>query len=319
MRSFLLPDKALCPAPYDIILFMKQLAIIGSTASGKSDLALDLAQRHNALILSIDSLSIYKEIDIASAKPSKSELSAIEHFGVNLLSPDENASVITFIGEYSRIREKALEEDKNIIIVGGSSFYLKSMIEGLSEIPDFSPETLQKAKHMLTDLAECHTFLSKIDPLSMQKIAPTDAYRIEKMLLIYLQTQTAPSDWFRAHPSKPIISECSVLNLQINRELLRERITLRTHKMVATGLIDEVAELERIYGRAPNSMKAIGIVETLEYLDGKITKDELIHLIATHTAQLAKRQQTFNAHQFILTASGSSEALCACAETIFLQ
>lgn len=89
--------------------------------------------------------------------------------------------------------------------------------------------------------------------------------------------------------------------------------------MVASGLIDEVAELERIYGRAPNSMKAIGIIETLEYLDGKITKEELIPLIATHTAQLAKRQQTFNAHQFTLTASGSSEVLSACAEAIFLK
>lgn len=298
---------------------MKQLAIIGSTASGKSDLALDFAQRHNALILSIDSLSIYKEIDIASAKPSKSELSTIEHFGINHLTPDENASVITFIGEYSRIHEKALSEEKNIIVVGGSSFYLKSMIEGLSEIPDFSPQTLQKVKLMVTDLAECHKLLSEIDPLSMQKITRNDAYRIEKMLLIYLQTQTPPSEWFRAHPPKPIIRDCSVLNLQINRELLRERISLRTYKMVAEGLIDEVAELERVYGRAPNSMKAIGIIETLEYLDGKITKEELISLIATHTAQLAKRQQTFNAHQFTLTASGSSEVLSACAETIFLK
>lgn len=298
---------------------MKQLAIIGSTASGKSDLALDLAQRHNALILSIDSLSIYKEIDIASAKPSKSELSAIEHFGINQLSPDENASVITFINEYSRIREKALAEEKNIIIVGGSSFYLKSMIEGLSEIPDFSPETLQKAKHMLTDLRECHKLLSEIDPLTMQKITHNDAYRIEKMLLIYLETQASPSEWFRTHPPKPVINDCSVLNLHMNRELLRERITLRTHKMVTEGLIDEVAELERIYGRTPNSMKAIGILETLKYLDGKITKEELIPLIATHTAQLAKRQQTFNAHQFTLTASGSSEVLSACAEAIFLK
>jgi len=295
---------------------MKQLAIIGSTASGKSDLALDLAQRHNALILSIDSLSIYKEIDIASAKPSKSELSAIEHFGINHLAPDENASVITFIGEYSRIREKALTEEKNIIIVGGSSFYLKSMLEGLSEIPNFSPETLQKAKLIVTDLAECHKLLSEIDPLSMQKITQNDAYRIEKMLLIYLQTQTAPSEWFRAHPPKPIIRDSSVLNLQIDREILRERISLRTYKMVAEGLIDEVAELERVYGRAPNSMKAIGIVETLEYLDGKITKDELLRLIATHTAQLAKRQQTFNAHQFTLTASGSVKELLPIAQNI---
>ena len=295
---------------------MKQLAIIGSTASGKSDLALDLAQHYNALILSIDSLSIYKEIDIASAKPSKSELSSVEHFGIDRLPPNENASVITFIDEYRRIYEKALFEGKNIIIVGGSSFYLKSMIDGLSKIPDYSQETLQKTKAMLSDLDECHRLLSDIDPLTMDKIAPTDAYRIEKMLLIYLETQIPPSEWFRTHPPKPIITECPVLNLHADRDILRERIALRTQKMLSLGLIDEVAELERVYGRIPNSMKAIGIIETLGYLDGKITKEELITLISTHTAQLAKRQQTFNSHQFILSADGSAEALKSVAKRI---
>lgn len=295
---------------------MKQLAIIGSTASGKSDLALSLAQQYNALILSIDSLSIYKEIDIASAKPSKSELSSIEHFGIDRLKPDETASVITFIDEYRAIYTKALLEHKNIIIVGGSSFYLKSMIDGLSTIPEYSPSTLQQAKTMLMDLSECHRLLETIDPLTMQKITPTDAYRIEKMLLIYLESGIAPAEWFHAHPPQPIITECPVLNLQVDRDILRERIALRTEKMVNAGLIDEVAELERVYGRIPNSMKAIGIIEVLEYLDGKITKDEMISLISTHTAQLAKRQQTFNAHQFELSASGSADVLYKAASAI---
>lgn len=295
---------------------MKQLAIIGSTASGKSDLALKLAEKYNGLILSIDSLSIYKEIDIASAKPTKDELAKIEHFGIDCLSPDENASVMTFIGEYNRICEQAKSNNKNIIIVGGSSFYLKSMIEGLSAIPDFSSDTLLKTKEMLTNLSECHRLLQSIDPISMEKIASSDTYRIEKMLLIYLETQVAPSKWFSAHPPSPIITECPVLHLDIDRALLRERIALRTHKMADAGLIDEVAELERKYGRVPNSMKAIGIIETLEYLDGKISKSELIELISTHTGQLAKRQQTFNIHQFNLSASASSQELETIAETI---
>lgn len=298
---------------------MKQLAIIGSTASGKSDLALSLAQQYNALILSIDSLSIYKKIDIASAKPSKSELSAVKHFGIDCLNPDENGSVFTFIDEYSRIHQNAIAEDKNIIIVGGSSFYLKSMIEGLSKIPDISSETLKKAKEMLTDLRECHRLLNEIDPISMQKITPNDSYRIEKMLLIYLESQMAPSAWFKAYPPSPIIVNCPIFNLHIERDILRNRIALRTQKMITAGLIDEVAELDRLYGRVPNSMKAIGILETLAYLDGKITKFELYEQITIHTGQLAKRQQTFNTHQFTLSASGSSDELHAAAKTIFLQ
>ncbi|ADR32947.1 tRNA delta(2)-isopentenylpyrophosphate transferase [Sulfuricurvum kujiense DSM 16994] len=298
---------------------MKQLALIGSTASGKSDLALKLAEKYNALILSIDSLSIYKEIDIASAKPTKGELAKIEHFGVDRLNPDENASVMTFIDEYNRICDQAILNDKNVIIVGGSSFYLKSMIEGLSEIPDFSSDTLLKTKEMLCDLSECHKLLSSVDPISMGKIAPSDAYRIEKMLLIYLETQTAPSEWFRTNPPSPIITECPVLHLDIDRTLLRDRIALRTRKMVDAGLIDEVAELERKYGRVPNSMKAIGIIETLEYLDGKISKPELIELVSIHTGQLAKRQQTFNIHQFTLRASASSHELENIADSILKQ
>lgn len=288
---------------------MKQLAIIGSTASGKSDLALRLAEEFNALILSIDSLSIYKEIDIASAKPSKQELSQVEHFGINRLSPNETASVFTFIDEYHRIHASALENKKNIIIVGGSSFYLKSMIDGLSKIPEYSELTLQTAKEMLRDLDQCYRLLNTIDPESMEKIASNDRYRIEKLLLIYLESSVPPSQWFETHPPQPIIAECPILNLHIDRERLREKIALRTHTMIAMGLIDEVAALERVYGRSPNSMKAIGIIEVLEYLDGKITKDEMTQLIATHTGQLAKRQQTFNAHQFVLDKSGASDEL----------
>lgn len=288
---------------------MKQLAIIGSTASGKSDLALTLAQENNALILSIDSLSIYKTIDIASAKPTQAELQTIQHFGIDVLLPNETATVFTFIDEYHQAVKKATDKNKNLIIVGGSSFYLKSMINGLSDLPKITPETKAIAQDKLRDLETSYQFLATIDPLTMTKIAPTDAYRIEKMLHLYLQTSIPPSQWFATHPPKPIITHCPILSLTMERQLLRERIALRTTKMAKSGLIDEVAQLEHLYGRSPNSMKAIGIIETLDFLDGKISLDQLIALITTHTAQLAKRQQTFNTHQFLSAHTGSAEAL----------
>lgn len=288
---------------------MKQLAIIGSTASGKSDLALSLASEHNAIILSIDSLSIYREIDIASAKPSKEELSTIHHFGIDVLKPNENATVFTFIDEYRRASDYALQNSKNLIIVGGSSFYLKSMVDGLSYVPPITDETKERASEMLTNLTQTYDFLNQIDPVTMEKITPSDSYRIEKILHIYLQTSISPSIWFQEHPPQPIIQECPILNIEIDRSWLRDRISLRTQKMVQNGLIDEVAELERLYGRIPNSMKAIGVIETLDFLDGKITKNQLIDEITTHTSQLAKRQQTFNAHQFNEVVNGSVNEL----------
>lgn len=298
---------------------MKQLAIIGSTASGKSDLALFLAKTHNAAVLSIDSLSIYKEIDITSAKPSRDELSQAPHFGIDRLAPDHNASVFTFIDEYRRAVEYASQHDKNLVIVGGSSFYLKSMIEGLSYVPKITDETRAATDERLKEIESAHAFLANIDPETMDKIRPTDRYRIEKMLHLYLQTSTPPSEWFRLHPPSAIITECPVMELKVERETLRQRIGLRSEKMLSSGLIDEVAKLERLYGRAANSMKAIGIIETLEYLDGKITKPALLEQITTHTAQLAKRQQTFNTHQFALTASGSADQLKEIAQNVLQQ
>lgn len=288
---------------------MKQFALIGSTASGKSNLALSLADRYNALILSIDSLSIYKEIDIASAKPTHEDREGIPHFGIDLLAPDQPANVFTFIDEYNRAQKEALLLEKNLIIVGGSSFYLKSMIEGLSEIPPISPEVHRQTEEMLRDLESAHAYLVKIDPLTMAKIASSDRYRIEKMLHLTLQTHLPPSQWFALHPPRPIIEECPVLNLTMERSILRQRISLRSDKMVEMGIVDEVAELERKYGRSPNSMKAIGIVEVLEYLDGNFSKAQMVDHIATHTAQLAKRQQTFNAHQFELSLSGTADEI----------
>jgi len=296
--------------------FMKQLAIIGPTASGKSDLALALAQEHNALILSIDSLSIYREIDIASAKPSYEELLAVDHFGINTLAPNENANVFTFINEYHRAHAAATQQGKNLILVGGSSFYLKSMVEGLSTLPEISEEVRLQTALMLNDLEEAHRFLSNIDPLTMAKITPNDRYRIEKMLHIALQTSIAPSQWFHDHPPQPILHNCPILSIDIERSFLRERIALRTQKMISARIIDEVAELERLYGREPNSMKAIGIIETLEFLDGKITKQKLLEEISTHTAQLAKRQQTFNNNQFDVQIRAGVEELYTIATTI---
>jgi tRNA dimethylallyltransferase len=277
---------------------MKQIAIIGPTASGKSDLALQIAQKTDAYILSIDSLSIYKEIDIIAAKPSKKELSTIKHFGIDVLSPNSYFSVDIFIKIYQEALALSLKEKKNLIIVGGTSFYLKSLMQGLSELPTITPQITSDVAKQLLDLPKAYDLLSKVDPQTMANITPNDAYRIEKMLLIYTASQMAPSEWFMLHPPKPVIQELPIYNIEVSRDLLRERITKRTQKMLSLGAIDEVCHLERKYSRAPNAMGSIGIVEILEYLDGKVTYETMAQNITTHTAQLAKRQQTFNRTQF---------------------
>ncbi|QOP40528.1 tRNA (adenosine(37)-N6)-dimethylallyltransferase MiaA [Sulfurimonas marina] len=288
---------------------MKQLAIIGPTASGKSDLAIKIAQKIDAYILSIDSLSIYKEIDIVSAKPSKEELSLIKHFGIDELYPNEYFSVEILIQIYQDVVKRCQQNDKNLVIVGGTSFYLKSLLDGLSQLPEISKEIKNSVEQKLKNLQECYDLLNHIDPEYMKNIAQTDRYRIEKALLIYEASKLSPSEWFRQNPPKPIIENLEIFNIDVDREVLRERINKRTSKMAEMGLIDEVAYLEQKYTREPNAMSAIGIVEVLDYLDGKVTKEEMIQLITIHTAQLAKRQQTFNRTQFENITSAKLEDL----------
>ncbi len=277
---------------------MIQLAIIGPTASGKSDLAIKIAKKINAYILSIDSLSIYKEIDIVSAKPSKCELQEVNHFGIDVLYPNEYFSVEIFIRLYKEAVQKCQEQHKNLIIVGGTSFYLKMLVDGLSNIPKIDDTTKKRVEKRLLSLQESYDFLCAQDVEYMESIAANDRYRIEKALLIYEASKLTPSEWFRQNPPKPVIKNLPIYNIEVEREVLRDRIKKRTQKMFESGLIDEVCRLEQHYTRAPHSMNSIGIVEVLEYLDGKVTKDEMLENISTHTAQLAKRQQTFNRTQF---------------------
>lgn len=289
---------------------IQQIALIGPTASGKTALSIEIAKAFDAHILSLDSLSIYKEIDIVSAKPTLQERSDIQHFGIDYLYPNENFDVTTFITLYHEVYAQCIKEQKNLLIVGGTGFYLKMLLEGISEIPSISDATKQKAQAYLKDPASAYTLLQELDSYYMSQIAATDRYRTEKALHIYLETGMTPTEYFKRFPPCPIIEgELPIYQIDIPREKLRERIKLRTELMLQEGLIDEICMLERKYTRSPNCMKAIGIKETLEFLDGVYDKKELVEKVATNTARLAKRQTTFNNSQFEKVVKGSVEEL----------
>ncbi len=274
----------------------QQLALIGSTASGKTALAIEYAQKQNCNILSLDSLAIYKEIDIVSAKPHLKERGDVKHFGLDLLYPNEAFDVTTFIDCYQTAKEISIKEGKGLVIVGGTSFYLKSLIEGISPLPHISSKTQEQT---LATLKEGHALLSSLDPSYMQNIEPHDTYRIEKMLNLYYETGLTPTAYFSQSPPTPTISDpLPIYEIDVDRTILRERIRLRTEKMIKQGLIDEIFYLEKTYTRSPNCMKAIGIRETLDYFDGIYSREELKEKIIINTARLAKRQRTFNRSQF---------------------
>lgn len=277
---------------------MKTIAILGATASGKTSLSIRLAKKINANILSLDSLSIYKEIDIASAKPSLQERDGIKHFGIDEILPNENFNVSSFIDFYHKAKNTSAKENKNLIIVGGTGFYLKSLISGLSPKPIISEEAKTKATTMLQNINRAYSIIQKNDEVYAKKISHNDSYRIEKWFEIFFQSGKTTSEYFEENRQKPIIENIILYEIDTPKEILRQRISLRTKEMLKKGLIDEVVYLEKTYTRQPNWVRSIGIKETLEFLDGFINKNELIEKIIISTAQLAKRQRTFNSTQF---------------------
>lgn len=268
----------------------KEFAIIGTTASGKSDLAFELAKELNGVILSLDSLALYKEIDIASAKPNKEQLEAIKHFGVDEIYPDEEFSVGAFFKIYKNAKNFAYLQDCPLIITGGSGFYLKSMLSGLA--PDVPKCELNLSNEEIYELA------AKIDPEFASKFSQNDSYRLEKWYQIYKFSSQIPSIWLRENTKESIIKELAIFEILWDKDELRTRIAKRTKNMLDEGLIDEAKFLFNKYKSEPKPLKSIGLKECKQFLDKEISQNELEELIATHTAQLAKRQRTFNRSQF---------------------
>ena len=299
---------------------MKQIAILGPSASNKSKLSMQIAKNHNGIILSLDSISAYKHIDIASAKPSKDEIKAIRHFGINLIKPNKDFNVCDFAKEYKKARVYAKEHNKNLIICGGSSFWLKAMIDGVCDtrvdeqkIKATSQKKSKQVKkinskiqNLLKDKAKAYKFLYEYDKKYAKKISQNDTYRISRALEIIFTHNQKPSCFFKnisQNTSSKTISntladmQIFIINTPLNE--VADNIKKRTKRMLSIGLLDEVCHLSNHYNLGLKSMQSIGIKEVLSYFDGEIkTTDELIEKITQNTRALAKRQITFNKSQF---------------------
>jgi len=288
---------------------MIEVAIIGPTASGKSDTALKLANKHGAYILSLDSLALYKEVDIASAKSSKEELKNVQHFGIDILYPNEAFNAASFMDEYEKAKHAALKDGKHLIIVGGSSFYLKSMMEGLSDMPPIGAEARKRAAELVnSDIDEAYRVLSKIDPEFAIGIKSADSYRIGRGLEMFFEFGKPASELFSSLPKKKVADGLAVYEIAVDRDELKEKIKLRTAKMFEAGLLDEAVYLSGKYGKDTKPMGSIGLKEAMQYIDAQISRAECEELLNIHTWQLAKRQMTFNKSQLNTVFSGDKES-----------
>lgn len=275
----------------------KVIVIVGPTASGKTSLSIELAKKINGEIVSCDSMQIYKDMDIGSAKPSKEEMQGIKHYMIDEVIPTQRFSV----AEYKKKAELAIEEilknGKVPIVVGGTGLYANSLIYGIEysniEFDEKYRKKLMEIAQSEEGLKSLYEEAKRIDKKAMEKISPNDQKRILRILEIYNATGKTKTEQEEISRKNEIKYDYNVFAINIERTILYERINKRVDMMIEQGLIEEVRKLIEKYPEFPTAMQAIGYKEIVQYFDGKITKEEAIEKIKQETRRYAKRQITW--------------------------
>ena len=277
----------------------KPLAIflMGPTASGKTDLAIQLRQQLPVEVISVDSALIYRGMDIGTAKPSKAEQALAPHRLIDICDPSESYSAANFRTDALREMQEISAQGKIPLLVGGTMLYYKALLEGLSPLPSADDKVRSEieAKATLIGWAGLHQELCKIDPISAQRINPNDSQRINRALeVFYLTGKTLTELTAQKGEALPY----DILQFAIapeQREVLHRRIEQRFHKMIELGFQQEVEKLYRRPDLNENlpSIRCVGYRQMWEYLRGDYDHDEMVFRGICATRQLAKRQITW--------------------------
>ena len=275
----------------------KVIVIVGPTASGKTSLSIELAKKINGEIVSCDSMQIYKDMDIGSAKPTKEEMQGIKHYVLDEVEPTKRFSVAEYKIKAEEAIEDILKKGKVPIVVGGTGLYANSLIYGI-EYDDIKLD--EKYRNRLMDEASSEEGLKKlyeeakkIDEKAIEKISQNDKKRIIRILEIYHATGKNKTEQEKNSRKNEVKYDYRIFGINIERPLLYERINKRVDIMVEQGLIEEVKALVKKYPEFPTAMQAIGYKEIVQYLNNKLTKEEAIEKIKQETRRYAKRQITW--------------------------
>ncbi len=270
----------------------KLIALLGCTASGKSDLALALAKKTNAHIISCDSLLVYRDMNIGTAKPTGEELRQAPHHLIDLVNANENFTAGDYVRFVRPILDDLVSRDIPAIIVGGTGFYLRALLYGIWDAPATDQEFRISAEAQSSE--NLFELLRLKDPEYAAKTDGHDRYRVIRALeIIHITGEPLSQRLAQAKPLNPLPYPCPVLGLRRSPAELEQRIKTRTQKMFAAGLVEEVKALKNKYPERPKSLKSIGYVETLAFLDGEMTLPECEERVFISTRQLAKKQRTF--------------------------
>ncbi len=273
--------------------------LAGPTAVGKSEVAVELARRIGAEIVSLDSMSLYRGMDIGTAKPSPRLRELVPHHLIDVIEPHEEFSVAQYVNAAGRAAKEIVARRRTPLFAGGTGLYLRSLLRGVFEGPPADPDLRSEleAQAALATPEDLHQRLQAVDPLAADRIHPNDVRRIVRALEVYHRTGQPFSALQRQVPLPLEMRPENVFWLSPPRLWLYERINRRVEQMFEEGLLNEVAR--HLAGPNPLSRtarQALGYQEAIDHLEGRLSLAETIERIQTRTRQFAKRQHTWFRH-----------------------
>lgn len=272
--------------------------IMGPTAAGKTELAIQCAEQLGCELISVDSALVYREMNIGTAKPDAQELLRAPHKLIDIIDPAESYSAANFREDALKEIKSTIGRGKTPVLVGGTMLYYKVLQEGLSELPEAN-ETIRlqlEADAKMSGWQVMHDRLAQIDPISAQRIHPNDPQRIQRALEVYEISGKTLTDFWQQQSSQTLpYNLVKIAFFPEDRELLKQRIEYRFHQMLELGLINEVKVLRQRgdLNLDMPSMRCVGYRQVWEYLDGLMTYEEMTERAVIATRQLAKRQLTW--------------------------
>ena len=305
---------------------IRALFLIGQTASGKGAAGALLARRIGAEIISLDSMKIYRGMDIGTAKPSPGRRRQARYHMIDVADPGQHFSTALYVEGAERTARDVASRGATPLFVGGTALYLKAIAEGLFEGPDADPELRAALRREATELGteRLHERLAQVDPAAAARIHPNDLRRIERALEVYEKTGTPISKLQKQFGKPNERYDATLMGLRRDKADLYARINRRVDAMMAAGLLDEVKRLAS--GTPPpgkEASQALGYRELLAHLDGEFALEEAVELIKLHTRQFAKAQMTWfkrieGIHWFDVAPDDTPEQIAACLAT-FLE
>lgn len=278
---------------------MRPVMLLGPTASGKSAVAMALAERFPLEIVSVDSAQVYRLLDIGTAKPSTAERARVPHHLVDILDPEDSYSAARFAADARRLVSEISARGRLPLLVGGTMLYAKALREGLHELPPASAalraQLDREAEH--AGWPALHARLAGVDPATAARLAPGDSQRIQRALEVYLLTGQPLSHWIAQQRSDaaPPLEALRIALEPSDRSVLHKRIETRFRTMLAAGLIDEVRQLRErptLHSELP-AMRSVGYRQVWAWLDQPGPMEALANAGIAATRQLAKRQLTW--------------------------